>query len=391
MNVLWFLTSFLLLWGNAANAFDIMRFASVQYAIVYQQFVDSEQKYYPSVGDPEKHEWGATGPTNGWTQGFFPGVLWNLAAYNTSQKSVKHAIDVTLPTAPFAKNTGTHDVGFVIMSGFGNGYRLLKNPDYLEVVVTGAHSLATRYSPIVHCTRSWNSPKGFLVIIDNMMNLELLFEAANQTNNQTLHNIGFQHANRTMHEHFREDNSTYHVVEYNETDGSVIRKYSAQGYADWSTWARGQSWSVHGFTIAYRYTKHQPFLDKAIGAANYVLSRLSKISDSIPYWDYDAPYNSTIPYQPRDTSAAAIYASALVELSGYAPTTELKDRYLTTAKTIVEQLSSSKYAIYGNPDYKLPAVIANGTVGPYPHNPYNVALSYGDYYLTQAALRLSKL
>ena len=391
MNVLWFLTSFLLLWGNAANAFDIMRFASVQYAIVYQQFVDSEQKYYPSVGDPEKDEWGATGPTNGWTQGFFPGVLWNLAAYNTSQKSVKHAIDVTLPTAPFAKNTGTHDVGFVIMSGFGNGYRLLKNPDYLEVVVTGAHSLATRYSPIVHCTRSWNSPTGFLVIIDNMMNLEMLFEAANQTNNQTLYNIGFQHANRTMHEHFREDNSTYHVVEYNETDGSVIRKYSAQGYADWSTWSRGQSWSVHGFTIAYRYTKHQPFLDKAIGAANYVLSRLSKISDSIPYWDYDAPYNSTIPYQPRDTSAAAIYASALVELSGYAPTTELKDRYLTTAKTIVEQLSSSKYAIYGNPDYKLPAVIANGTVGPYPHNPYNVALSYGDYYLTQAALRLSKL
>ena len=391
MNVLWFLTSFLLLWGNAANAFDIMRFASVQYAIVYQQFVDSEQKYYPSVGDPEKDEWGATGPTNGWTQGFFPGVLWNLAAYNTSQKSVKHAIDVTLPTAPFAKNTGTHDVGFVIMSGFGNGYRLLKNPDYLEVVVTGAHSLATRYSPIVHCTRSWNSPTGFLVIIDNMMNLEMLFEAANQTNNQTLYNIAFQHANRTMHEHFREDNSTYHVVEYNETDGSVIRKYSAQGYADWSTWSRGQSWSVHGFTIAYRYTKHQPFLDKAIGAANYVLSRLSKISDSIPYWDYDAPYNSTIPYQPRDTSAGAIYASALVELSGYAPTTELKDRYLTTAKTIVEQLSSSKYAIYGNPDYKLPAVIANGTVGPYPHNPYNVALSYGDYYLTQAALRLSKL
>jgi len=155
--------------------------------------------------------------------------------------------------------------------------------------------------------------------------------------------------------------------------------------------ARGQSWSVHGFTIAYRYTKHQPFLDKAIGAANYVIKRLSQINDSIPYWDYDAPYNSTIPYQPRDTSAAAIYASALVELSGYAPTTELKDRYLTTAKTIVEQLSSSKYAIYGNPDYKLPAVIANGTVGPYPHNPYNVALSYGDYYLTQAALRLSKL
>jgi len=390
MVVLGFFVGLLLLTSNV-NSFDVMRYASVQYSIVYEQFVELAGAYYPSSGKPLATEWDYTSATSGWTQGFFPGVLWNLVEFNTTQKSVKRAIDVTLPTAPFAKNTGTHDVGFVIMSGFGNGYRLLKNPDYLEVVVTGAHSLATRYSPIVHCTRSWNSPTGFLVIIDNMMNLEMLFEAANQTNNQTLYNIAFQHANRTMHEHFREDNSTYHVVEYNETDGSVIRKYSAQGYADWSTWSRGQSWSVHGFTIAYRYTKHQPFLDKAIGAANYVIKRLSQINDSIPYWDYDAPYNSTIPYQPRDTSAAAIYASALVELSGYAPTTELKDRYLTTAKTIVEQLSSSKYAIYGNPDYKLPAVIANGTVGPYPHNPYNVALSYGDYYLTQAALRLSKL
>jgi hypothetical protein len=163
------------------------------------------------------------------------------------------------------------------------------------------------------------------------------------------------------------------------------------GYADWSTWARGQSWSVHGFTIAYRYTKYQPFLDKAIGAANYVLTHLPSSTDLIPYWDYDAPYNSTIPYQPRDTSAAAIFASGLVELSQYVPTPELKDRFLTAAKAIVDQLCSPKYLIFGNPDYKLPAVIANGTVGPYPHNPYDVALAYGDYYLTQAAVRLAKL
>jgi len=166
---------------------------------------------------------------NGWTQGFFPGVLWNLVEYNTTRESVKRAMDVTAPTAPFAKETKEHDVGIVIMSGFGNGYRLLKSPEYLDVIVTGAHSLATRYSPIVRCTRSWNSPEGFLVIMDNMMTLEILFEAANQTNNQTLYNIAWQHTNRTMFEHFRENNSTYHIVEYNETDGSAIRKYTVQG------------------------------------------------------------------------------------------------------------------------------------------------------------------
>ncbi len=163
------------------------------------------------------------------------------------------------------------------------------------------------------------------------------------------------------------------------------------GYADWSTWARGQSWGVHGFTIAYRYTKHQPFLDKAIGAANYVLNHLPSSSDMIPYWDYDAPKNSTIPYQPRDTSAAGIFASALVELSGYAPTSELKERFLNAAKAIIDQLSSPKYFIPTDKDYKLTALVANGTIGPYPRSPYDVALAYGDYYFTQTVLRLAKL
>ncbi len=163
------------------------------------------------------------------------------------------------------------------------------------------------------------------------------------------------------------------------------------GYADWSTWSRGQSWAVHGYTIVYRYTKQQPFLEKAIGAANYVLTHLPSSTDLIIYWDYDAPYNSTIPYQPRDTSAAAIFASALVELSQYVPTSELKDRFLTSAKAIVDQLSSPKYMIYGKKDYKLPALLANGTLGPYPQNPYDVSLSFTDYYLTQAIVGLSKL
>jgi hypothetical protein len=214
---------------RTATTFDIMKYASVQYSTLYQEFLDSADTYYPSYGYPLEEEWNATGPTNGWTQGFFPGVLWNLVEYNATREALKQAIDVTAPTAPFAKFTSELGVGLVIMSGFGNGYRLLKRPDYLDVVVTGAHTLATRYSPIVRCTRSWNSPEGFLVIMDNMMSLEILFEAANKTNNQTLYNIGWQHANRTMHEHFRENNSTYHVVEYNETDGSVVRKFTAQG------------------------------------------------------------------------------------------------------------------------------------------------------------------
>jgi unsaturated chondroitin disaccharide hydrolase len=163
------------------------------------------------------------------------------------------------------------------------------------------------------------------------------------------------------------------------------------GYADWSTWSRGQAWAVHGFTIAYRYTKYQPFLDKAVGAANYFLSRLPSSTDLVPYWDFDALGNSSIPYQPRDTSAATIFSSGLVELSQYVTEPDLKDKFLNTAKAIVDQLTTPAYLILGNKDYILRAVIANGTQGPYPEHPYDVATVFGDYYLTQTVLRLIKL
>jgi hypothetical protein len=211
------------------TSIDVMRYASVQYSILYQEFLDSSKTFYPQYGYPLTRDWSSTGPLNGWTQGFFPGIYWNLVEYNATRESLKRAIDVTAPTAPYANFTNTLNVGFVIMSSFGNGYRLFKIDGYSDIIVTGAHSLATRYSPIVRCTRSVDTKEGFIVIIDNMMNLDILFEAANQTNNQTLYNIGWQHANRTMYEHFREDNSTYHIIEYNETDGSVIRKYTGQG------------------------------------------------------------------------------------------------------------------------------------------------------------------
>ena len=148
---------------------------------------------------------------------------------------------------------------------------------------------------------------------------------------------------------------------------------------------------MHGFTIAYRYTQYQPFLDKAIGAADYFLNHLPSATDLVAYWDFDAPHNSTIAYQPRDTSATAIAASALVELSQLVPRSDLRTRLLNSAKAIVEQLTSPQYLVYGDKKYELPALLVNGTVGPYPKSPYDVSLIYGDYYLTQAVIRLSKL
>jgi unsaturated chondroitin disaccharide hydrolase len=219
----------LLLISHVVIATDVMKYAFDQYSIVYFQFRTLSRAYYPYHGIPSSPIWEYTTATEGWTSGFTPGVFWNLYEYNISQPAFQRAYDVTEPTAAFANRTDTDDVSFAIMCGFGNGYRLMKYPSYLDVILTGARSLATRYSPTVRCTRSWNSKVGFLVNIDNMMDLEILFEANKHTNNQTWYNMAWQHANRTMYEDFREDNSTFQFVEYNETDGSVVRKYTVQG------------------------------------------------------------------------------------------------------------------------------------------------------------------
>jgi hypothetical protein len=231
MVAVFFLISLLLVCGGVTTI-DVMRYASVQYSILYQEFLDSQGKFYPFYGYPLEEDWVSTGPINGWTQGFFPGVFWNLVEYNATREDLKRAINLTAPTAVFPNSTSginTGNIGFVIMSGFGHGYRLLKLPEYLDVILTSANTLASYFSTVVRCTKPWNNTGTFLIYIDFMMNLEILFEAANLTNNQTLFNIAWQYANRTMYDHFRPDNGTYHILEYNKTDCSVLRKYTAQG------------------------------------------------------------------------------------------------------------------------------------------------------------------
>jgi hypothetical protein len=228
MAALLFLTTLLMI-SSGVKAFNVLGYANVQYTILYYEYLDQSFNTYPFMGHPSESEWISLPRLPSFTNGFFSGIFWNILETNATENLLKMATDLMLPLAPVANETDTHDVGFVIMSSFGHAYRLYKLPEYLQIIVTTAESLSTRYSPIVRCTRSWNSDEGFLVIIDNMMNLEILFEASNQTQDQKYYNMAWQHANRTMYEHFRPDNSTYHVVVYNETDGSVIRKHTAQG------------------------------------------------------------------------------------------------------------------------------------------------------------------
>ena len=224
--------------------------------------------------------------------------------------------------------------------------------------------------------RSWNKEHPhFLVIVDNMMNLELLFKAYELTGNKTLYDIAVTHANTTIKNHIRSDYSSFHVVDFDENTGHVIRKYTAQGYSDNSTWARGEAWLINGFTTTYRFTKDKRFLQTAEKLSNYYVSHLPE--DGIAPWDFNVP-KQKYHYIPRDTSSAAIAASGLFELYGFTK----NETYLKTAHKIMDSLSSEKYRADGKPVYKIPALLANATgAGPNAApGKSDLSIIYADYY-----------
>jgi unsaturated chondroitin disaccharide hydrolase len=323
----------------------------------------------------------AVNSTN-WTSGFFPGSLWLIYEYTRDPSWLAAAIDYTARLEGVKRHRGTHDLGFLLGCSFGNGWRLTTNAAYRDVLIEGARSLATRFNPEVGAIRSWDHGRWkYPVIIDNMMNLELLTFAARESGDVRLKKIAVQHANKTLDQHFRPHHSSFHLVEYSTTNGSVLLKQTVQGAADDSSWARGQAWGLYGYTMMFRETRDPIYLSKATNIANFLLSHPRLPEDQIPYWDFDAP---GIPNALRDASAGAIMASALIELAGFAEK-EATELYLAAARQQLVSLSSPIYRakVGQNGNFLL-----MHSVGHLPKNSeVDVPLIYADYYFLEALLR----
>jgi len=319
-----------------------------------------------------------------WTSGFFPGILWLLYEYNQDPELEAAADHYTMNLEQEKLNGRTHDMGFKLYTSFGNAYRLTGKEKYRSVLIRGANTLITRYNPVVGCIRSWdhNADKwDFPVIIDNMVNLELLFEATRITGDSVYYRIALSHAKKTLENHFRSDYSSYHVVTYDTLTGQVQKKATHQGYSDESAWSRGQAWGLYGFTMVFRETGDSIFLEQAVRIADYILHNPTLPDDMVPYWDFNDP---AIPDAPRDASAAAIICSALYELSTFTEGEE-SDRFYSAADRILCSLSSPVY---------LAAQDENGffilmhSVGNLPRQlEIDVPLVYADYYFIEANLR----
>ncbi len=320
-------------------------------------------------------------PSRDWTSGFFPGTLWFLYEYTGKNEWLMQAREFTTSIEPEKWNGGTHDMGFKIYCSFGSGYRLTGDPHYREVIIHSAQTLISRFKPETGCIRSWDHNRdkwGYPVIIDNMMNLELLFAATRLTGDSTFWKIAVSHANTTMKNHFRPDFSSYHVIDYDTLTGEVLKRNTHQGYSHESAWARGQAWALYGYTLCYRETRDPKYLRQAEQIAAFILNHPRLPADLIPYWDFDAP---GIPDEPRDVSAAAVIASALFELAGYSD--QGKD-YRKKARKIVGALTQNYRA---KPGEAHGFILLQSTGSKPANSEVNVPLSYADYYYLEALLR----
>ncbi|WP_052206671.1 glycoside hydrolase family 88 protein [Cellulophaga baltica] len=329
--------------------------------------------------------WESVG-VNDWCSGFWPGVLWYAYEASNDASLKKEAAAFTAPIKTIAYNSAqNHDIGFMVYCSFGNGYRITGNPEYKEVLLSAADTLATLYNDKVGSILSWPEKReeyAHNTIIDNMMNLELLFWAAKNGGDQRLYDIATSHAEVTMNNLVREDNSLYHLGSFNEETGEFLKGYTHQGYADESMWARGQTWGIYGFAMAYRETGRKDFLETSIKLADHFLERLPE--DGIPFWDFDDP---KIPNAPKDASAAAIAACGMFEIANLVEDVTLKNKFNTAATKFVEILSSDAY--YSGD--KNQALLLHST-GHLPNNSeIDMPIIYADYYYMEALMRLKKL
>ena len=313
-----------------------------------------------------------------WTSGFFPGSLWYAYELTGDEELKKRAIEYTNILNPIRELKGTHDVGFMMNCSYGNALRLAPNDTIKAVLVETADNLCARFNPEIGCIRSWDfGAWNFPVIIDNMMNLDLLFYATRLTGDDKYKELALTHARTTMKNHFRDDYSSYHVVSYNN-DGTVEKKCTHQGKSDTSSWARGQAWGLYGYTSCYRESKDVQFLRQAENIASLIMRRV-KTEDAVPLWDYDAP---DTPQTPRDASAAAITASALIELSTLV---EDGQAYMEYAGKLLKSLSSDGYL--AKPGTNRGFVLMHST-GSLPNgSEIDTPLNYADYYYLEALLR----
>ena len=330
-----------------------------------------------------------TSETKWWCSGFYPGSLWYVYKYTGNEDIKALAEKNTEKLYIETQVIRNHDIGFMVNCSWGNALRITGDEKYREPLINAAKLLTTRFNPTVGLTQSWDITKKrlhwrFPVIIDNMMNLEILTQAHKLGGPDSLMTVALSHENTTMKNHFRDDYTTWHVVDYDPETGDIRMKVTHQGYSDDSAWARGQAWAVYGYTMMAREVGEPAYLAQAENIARMLLERLPE--DGIPYWDFNAP---DIPDCYRDASAGAIMASAFLELATLTKDAALSKACYKMGEKQIRTLASDEYLAEPGRNANF---LLKHSVGSYPSNSeVDVPLTYADYYFLEALLRINKM
>lgn len=355
---------------------DVFTLAEKQYTQLCEQLTDSTM---PRTLNPDGTL--RTSDVNWWCSGFLPGSLWYIYEVGQSPAIRALALEQTLKLKPLLQLPTDHDIGFQLNCSYGQAYRLTGADSLKSVLVAGARKLAQRMNPTTGVIRSWDFLRPgwkYPVIIDNMMNLELLTVGARLAGDDTLKQVALRHADTTLKNHFRADYTSYHLVNYAPLTGQVLSRETVQGYADESAWSRGQAWALYGYSMMYRETGQERYLEQAQHIADMLLQRLP--ADGIPFWDLDDPQTHPL----RDASAAAILASAFIELSEH------------TGREAYFRMAEKQLVTLLTPEYLAPAGTNGGFllkhgVGNLPEgSEVDVPLTYADYYFLEALVRYGK-
>ena len=356
--------------------------AAEQYRGLVRQMADQPANLFPKRYENGKL---VTIKPQDWCSGFFPGSLWYLYEYTRADDLKAAAEKYTAIQDQVRHYTGNHDIGFMLMTSVGNALRLAPKPEYASILMDGAEALTQRFRPEMKLIRSWgkiDETKNYLVIIDNMMNLELLEWAAKHGGDAKYDRIARSQADVTDANHFRADDSAFHVLNYDiQHPGRILEYRAGQGATASGTWSRGHAWGIYGFTMMYRETREARYLARAVKCADYALNHPNMPLDGIPYWDYSCPG------EERDTSAGAIMAAALLELAEYVKG-DRSDKYHAFAVKELAALASPAY--FASPGANGNFLLLHG-VGHKPGNSeVDVPLNYGDYYFLEGLIRFSR-
>ena len=319
-----------------------------------------------------------------WTNGFWAGIMWQMyhatkeSKYMESARAVGKRLSVTLNEF----DRLTHDVGFMFLHTAAADYRLTGSDSAKKQAMQAATVLAARYNPAGQYIRAWNNDFGEndaegLYIVDTLMNLPLLYWMYREIGDYRFMAIAAEHANKTLRHTLRADGSSNHIVECDPVTGDIISVPKGQGYASGSSWSRGQAWALYGMTLAARYIGGDDYLDAAKRTAHYFIA-CSSVTGFVPRADFRAPKEPPV----YDTTAGLCAVCGLLELSGMVGENE-KQLYVSGALEILKAITDNHCD--WNPDTD--GITLDGSVSYYSGK--NTRIIYGDYFLTEAVLRLT--